>query len=497
MGVYLTPTGFQRRTLQEIRLDLEQGLRDLFGPEIDTRPEGRVGHWIGLAAKALSDGWEGTGEIITVLDPSQAEGVFLDLVCSLIGVYRIAAAKTLADCACYVSDANDGLLIPAGRQVRRTRGALVFSLRDATTVSSAACRDVYLQAPGIVPGQVVSLELSFGTFSVTVPSTSTPLLSTYQLLATAINASSWGGEAQAYSATTVPAGAQVAEECLRLIDTQANFGVTKNAPWEMVLVGSFGTFEAAVYGEETVAFGEISEISTPEPGWDAVYNLVEAIPGRLAETDSALRIRREQLFGTGNATERAILNALYNRVDGIISASIRSNRTMLTDADGRPPKSFEVIVQGGAPAQIGQVIWDTEPAGIEPHGNQTVSLVDSQGYTQSVKFTRPLEKWLWVDFKYLKYNEEQFPTDGESQIRAALLEWAASELKPDTDVFPDRIKAAAYRAITGLGELQAWVQLTDVGGTPGAYVRTPLVVGLREVARLSGARLTVSEGGFL
>lgn len=219
MGVYLTPAGFQKRTLQEIRLQLEQGLRDLFGPEIDTRPEGRVGHWIGLASKALADGWDGTGEIVTVLDPSQAEGVFLDLVCSLIGVRRIAAAKSLVDCACYAADANDGLLIPAGRQVRRTRGALVFSLREATTVSSAACRDVYLQAPGIVPGQVVSLELSFGTFSATVPSTSTPLLSTYQLLATAINASSWEGEAQAYSATAVPAGARVAEECLRLVDS--------------------------------------------------------------------------------------------------------------------------------------------------------------------------------------------------------------------------------------------------------------------------------------
>lgn len=498
MGTYLTAAGFQKRTLQEIRLDLEQGFRDLYGPEIDLRPEGRTGHLIGLLAKALADGWDGTAEIITSLDPSNAEGVFLDVVCALTGVFRIAAAKSRVLCACYAEAANDGLLIPAGRQVRRTRGALVFSLRTAATVSSSACRDLYIQAVGtLTPGASVTLALSFGTFTVTVPATSDPNMSTYQLLAAAIAASTWTGTATAYEGDSVPEGAQLEEDCLRLVDPTADFGLTASATWTPALIGSVGDFEASVYGVETVEVGEITEISTPEPGWQKVYNLSAAVPGRLAETDAQLRIRREQLFGTGNATERAILNALYNRVDGILSASIRSNRTLAVDSDGRPPKSFEVVVQGGSAAQIGQVIWDTEPAGIESYGNQTVNVTDTQGIVQTVKYTIPVEVWLWIDLRYKKYGDESFPANGETLMREAILEWAATEFTVGKDVFPDRVKVPVYKNVPGVGEMQAWVQVTTAGTTPTSYVDTTIEVGGRSVAVLTANRLTVTEGNFL
>lgn len=498
MGTYLTAAGFQKRTLQEIRLDLEQGFRDLYGPEIDLRPEGRTGHLIGLLAKALADGWDGTAEIITSLDPSNAEGVFLDVVCALTGVFRIAAAKSRVLCACYAEAANDGLLIPAGRQVRRTRGALVFSLRTATTVSSSACRDLYIQAASpLIPGTEVTLTTSFGTFEVTVPGTSDPNMTTYQLLADAIAASAWTGTATAYSGSAPPTGAQLPEDCLRLVDPAADFGLTSSATWAASLIGSVGDFEASVYGIETVDVGEISEISTPEPGWSAVYNLSVAVPGRLAETDAQLRVRREQLFGTGNATERAILNAVYNRVDGVLSASIRSNRTMAADSDGRPPKSFEVVVQGGDATQIGQVIWDTEPAGIESYGNQTVTVTDTQGILQTVKYTIPVEAWLWVDLRYKKYGDEAFPANGESLIREAVLEWAVGEFTVGKDIFPDRVKVPVYKNVPGVGEIQVRVQVTAAGVSPTSYVSTPIEVGGRSVAVLTANRLMTTEGNFL
>lgn len=497
MGIYLTPTGFQGRTLQEIRLDLEQAARDAFGPAIDIRPEGRTGHLIGLLAKALADGWDGTAEIVAGLDPSQAEGVFLDIICYLVGVFRLAASKATAECICYTDAANDGLLLPAGRQARRLRGSLVFSLQAPITLSSAACRDIYLRAvPDLIPGASVTLTTSFGTFTVTVPATATPTLSTYQLLATAINAASWTGTAEAYAQGAGTASAQLDEDCLRLVDPADDFAVVAGSPWVFSLIGSAGSFICSVFGNETVDTGEIAEIGTPEPGWEAVYNLVSGISGREAETDAALRIRREQMLRTGNATERAMLNALYNRVDGIQYAVIRSNRTLVVDANGLPPKSYEAIAQGGTSAAVAEVLWDTQPAGIESFGAQEITVIDSEGTPQIVKFNRPTEQWLWVEFRYKLYSEEIFPDDGETLIRDTVLAWAASELTINKDVFPDRIKAPVMIAVPGIGEAQVRIQLTTVGGTIGAWGTTPIVIGVRDFAALAGSRLFVLEGGF-
>ncbi len=499
-AIYLTAEGFQKRSLQEIRLAIEQTFRDIYGPEIDIQPEGRTGHLIGILAKILSDGWDGDQEIYSSLDPSQASGVALDVVCALTGVFRISPAKTRCGVVCYVEASGNNTLIPAGRQVRRTRGALVFSLRTAFTVSTSVCRDLYVQAASpLTPGDSVTLSASFGSFTVVVPNTTDPDAATYALLADAINAANWTGKAQAYSAGSAPSGAQLDQDCLRLIDPAYDFSMSYSSTWKTPLIGSVGDFECSVFGTETVDVGEISEIVTAEPNWTLAYNQAVGIPGRLAETDAQLRVRREQVFGSGNATERAILNAIYNRVDGVISASIRSNRSGVTDSDGRPGKSFEVTVQGGTDAQIGQVIWDTQPAGIESYGNRLVQITDSQGQGQVVKYTIPEDLWLWLDVRYKRYNDESFPANGETLLREKILEWAQSEFIVGADVFTSRVNTAIYQ-VPGIGDIQVRAAVVPVSTTPtfpGDFVQGQIVVGGRNVALLASDRLTITEGNFV
>ena len=59
------------------------------------------------------------------------------------------------------------------------------------------------------PGDTVNLVTSFGTFSVVAPSTSNVKLGTYQLLAAAVNASAWAGQASYWATGSAPAGACV------------------------------------------------------------------------------------------------------------------------------------------------------------------------------------------------------------------------------------------------------------------------------------------------
>lgn len=489
MGTYVTATGFVRPTLQEIKLELEAQFRDIFGVDVDTSPAGPIGQLIGIMAKNLSDGWEGLQEIYTAHDPAAATGTALDIVSALSGVERIEAANAVADLILYTDTPFPGVSVPAGRQARRVRVGVLFSLRNATTISPAFSRDIYLEVPGVSIGQSVTLFASFGTYTATAAGPD-PEFSIMEQIAALVNADpAWSGTAQAFRPITAPADAQfTARPCLRLVLATVPFSVTINAPWVCPLVGVGSIADCAIEGPETADAGEIREIATPVAGWTRVYNLVAASPGRNLETDDELRIRRAATFRLGNATDEAIKQALLNRVAGIISASVTSNRTLLVDSEGRPPKSFEAVVQGGENQEIGQVIWDTQPSGIQSFGNTLVVVTDSEGESQNVWFTRPEFTYLWIRVIYSLYNEEVFPLDGEAQIASAVAAWSIGEYTMGMDVIPDRVKVPVY-SVPGIGPVTIEVSVTPSPAGPPTFGTAVIPIDGRVVALADTTRI--------
>lgn len=501
MGTYVTTDGFNRPTLQEIKLRMQERFRAVFGDTIDTDESGPTGQLVGLLSKALADAWDSAQEVYASHDPNMASGLALDVVCGLTGIMRIQAAPSQCLVACYAAQDNLGLVLGSGKQVKRARGGLVFSLRDPLTIQTSACRDLYLVLPTEpTPGTTVTIVTTFGTFSVMVPATANPTLSTYQLLASAIAASSWEGDSVAWDDGGAPAGAQFTDSCLRLVSPEEDFGFADATPWSAALCGSVGWFDCDEDGANSALAGEISQVATPETGWELCYNLTTAILGRLVETNEELRIRRAQSFRAGYATETAIQQALLNRVSGIVSALVVSNRTMGTDGDGRPPKSFEAIVQGGLDQVIGQVIWDTMPAGIESYADTTpggggvaVNVTDSQGATQVVKFSRPVSKYLHLKLFYKLYSEEAFPADGETRLRDAILAWSLSEFTLGQDVIPQRFYTPIY-TVPGIGPVIVQVALTDgEDAAPSSWSTDPIVVGGRVIVSLLSKNLSIQE----
>lgn len=490
MSIWVTPEGFSHRTLQEIRLGLEQGFQVIFGTGVDLSPEGPNGQLISLMALAIANIDEGGEEIYASNDPAMATGTALDKICALSGISRIQAGAAVADVLLYVEKASLGTMVPSGRQVRRTRGGVLFSLQDSVTIQTSACRDIYLKHASLpAPGGTITLVSTLGTFTQTVLSTE---ILTYQALAVQINAL-FPGTASSYTTPTAGSGAQYATgPLIRILTTDSDTGFTLGSDWDALLTGSNGSFTCDVVGAETAAPGEISEIVIPVSGWTRTYNQISAIPGRATESDAQLRIRRQASFRLGYATEESIRNRLLNDVTGIIDVTVTSNRSMEEDADGRPPKSFEVIVDGGADQDILDKIWESMPAGIYPHGNIEGEVIDSQGIPQTVRFTRPVDKYLWIRITYAVYDEEVFPVDGEAQIRSAILAWAPTEYLLGRDIIPQRIAVPIY-TIPGIGEITIEVAITSTSGGTPSYVDTVIEVGGRDRAIADAARIIVTE----
>lgn len=160
-------------------------------------------------------------------------------------------------------------------------------------------------------------------------------------------------------------------------------------------------FEAADYGPVPAVAGSLSVIDTPITGWNTITNALDATLGRNVETDAAARLRRVGLLNNpGNGTVDAIRSKVLAVTD-VTSASVFENVTLVTDADGVPAKSIEVVILGGDINSIAQAIWDSKDAGISAFGSSTGNAYDALSTVRVMAATRPTETNIYVSLTAL------------------------------------------------------------------------------------------------
>lgn len=120
-----------------------------------------------------------------------------------------------------------------------------------------------------------------------------------------------------------------------------------------------------------------------------VTNPTDALVGKERETDAQLRLRRA--FSTATPSQ-SILEGIKGGVANIpevIQVQGYENKTDLPDANGLPPHSFSLVVDGGDDQDIANVIFLREPVGTNQYGNTTVTVLDLNGQPHPVTFMRP------------------------------------------------------------------------------------------------------------
>ena len=127
MGTYVTDTGLKRKTLQEIRVEIENAMKQAFGPSFETSVDSPNGLLISQLALGFSNAWELAYEVFVSRDPAQATGVSLDFAAALNGLTRQSASACSVDAVLYTL--NSSATIPANSKAIRTRGNLEFNLR--------------------------------------------------------------------------------------------------------------------------------------------------------------------------------------------------------------------------------------------------------------------------------------------------------------------------------------------------------------------------------
>ena len=252
------------------------------------------------------------------------------------------------------------------------------------------------------------------------------------------------------------------------------------------------TFEAEFTGPMIANLSTISVISTPLSGWNLVSNAFDsATPGTDIDSDPELRQRREEeLRATGSATLDAIRADVLADVD-VLQCSVFENVSNVTDINGLPPKSFEVVVYDGEPPQltndqIAQLIFDTKGAGIKAFGSESGTAVDSLGFSHTIGFTRPAEVLVWLEVDIDVNSSSGYA--GATAVKEQLVLLNVTDLLQGRDVILQRI---SKEVMTFAGVID--VTGIRIGLTVAPVGTTNLVINNRQIARLDAIRIAIAE----
>lgn len=205
-----------------------------------------------------------------------------------------------------------------------------------------------------------------------------------------------------------------------------------------------GIFEAVESGPIPAPAENLTTIYTPISGWTSVTNEEAGEIGTVAETSTDARIRRaSSLQEVGASALDAIVSRLKNDVPNVNNVIGFANDEDIGDSDGRPPHSMEFVISGGTDQDIGNMLWAVKSGGIYLNGFNEVDVLDSNGHTQKVRFTRPYEVSIYIEVTISEYNELLLPTNYEALIKSAIVEYG-NEFAIGDDVYIEKWKVPCY-----------------------------------------------------
>jgi uncharacterized phage protein gp47/JayE len=489
MGVFLTATGLIKKTLAEIKAELEAQYKADFGDNIDLDDKGPFGQIIAIDSKKYADLWDLVEEIYTSRDVTQATGIALDSIVGEVGVTRLDSSPTTVKNVLLIGD--EGTIVLSGNQAKQQNVDLTYTLDSDVTITKSNALKLKLEPNTSFPlsgGEVFDVTLDSVLYSYTGIASDTKKI-VIDALVSSITSGVFAGT--------------VSNEIDQFLVIDGNDSDTSGAPdvdfsalwntnFDLELLASQGAFTADENGENTLPANTLNTIVTPVTGWNEILNPGAGTKGRNVETDDELRVRFALTFVSGNATDDAIRNAIFNNVDGVTSVTITSNRSRDTNSDGLPGKSFEVVVEGGDDDEIAQQIWNTQPSGIESHGNIEVTVKDSQGNDQAIKFSRPEAMFIYVKVQRDKYDEEVYPDNGDDLIKSSIVAWSLTEYAPGIDVINKRLNTPIY-TVPGVGDTTILLDgILSPGGTP-TYAEQDIPISSSQLATFDISRIIVED----
>lgn len=475
----LTDNGFIIKPFEKILEEQKTDFKTIFGDDIDLSVESVAGAYCYNQSIKIAQLWELLGGLYASTDINSATSVYLDRLATFLNVERNSASKTTVAVALW---GNNETNIPAGN-ITKDENSNQYLLRTATSISKN-------NAVGIAI-KILSKDKD-NVFTFTINET----LITYTAAA---------NETKKTIKTALKNAIDTAFPNIYIFDNADDdilkfhlsagtgsdvFFITTNETLEIKKVATIGTYDCSVAGAVYVGTERLNQVVTKINGLDSVINYIEGETGKDVEDDDTFRIAIKTRQKNASGNEIAIENAI-RKLNDVEYCKVYSNRAMYNIND-RPPKSFECVVIGGDDKEIAETIFNIAPAGIEAYGKTMVQVLDLEGFSWNIGFTRPSNKYLWIKIKY-KLNQEETPSENiEQGIKDNLIAWGLDNLSIGTDVIFQKMYKPIYD-INGIAEAEIKLAATNdlIEPIESEFKTTNISISETEIALIDSSRITV------
>ena len=251
----------------------------------------------------------------------------------------------------------------------------------------------------------------------------------------------------------------------------------------VAVIPAIVTAKCTTQGAIKILANEVHVLTTAIAGLTSATNLEPGITGIVREEDPAFRARRENsTISRGTSS----IDAIYEGVKSLNLPyiAIIENTTSAT-VDGVPANSFLVVVEGGTPAEVSQVIYDNKPQGITSYGSIVTVVNDSKGYPHNIGISRPTPIDISVTTSIT--NLPGASVDSATLVKAAIVDYV-NNLNISEDVYWSYFFSAILEVVPNIKINSLQIKFT-VGGT---FDTTDLVITPQQRARTDASKVVVS-----
>jgi uncharacterized phage protein gp47/JayE len=477
----VTSAGFIKKSLATIKQELEAEYRSVFG-NINVAPESRFGQIIGTQAKRESDMWDQMELTYLAQYPNSASGVSLDNAVQYNGISRLPATSTLVD---ILLKGTNGSVIPVGTRISNG-STIICDSNVETTLDFNNTIESSLKVNQVQTNRTYAIQIDGYSYTYYSGASPTEAAILYQLSVN-INAIHFNNVYARYDAENV-------ELVIYQNDKKTPFAILVNTQdFSYQYVGTLCTFHCIDTGSIEIAPNTQTTIITPVAGLQSVTNPLDGIVGRNIESDTALRARRKKVIrGQGNSTVEAIVTRLTQEVPGVSLVNCAENTSNITDEFNRPPKSIEALVVGGLNQDIANALWKYKPAGIEAYGNTSAFVVDSQGFSHLIRFSRPVSTYVWVRFDLELDETNLFPENGEYEIKNNVLAYCLETFGIGKEIQMQKMYNPLYKT-SGIDYATIYLAQTSApSGIPPVYSSSNLQLSSIDTPKFDISRIVVN-----
>ena len=453
MATYgITPTGFNPKTLDVLIQEKKGEILNKIKSDANVSDEAVFGQLISSSAEREALLWDIIEQVVANGYTGTASDVSLDLAVSLNNIIRKKATFSRVLIQAFLGPL--GLTIPLGTNISVDGNTSSIFATDTEVTLVAGANEIqdFAYSATATSGSII-LNHDGEQFTVVFSDTNTVIKASMEALTNIAEVTIVGDGATGFTVEFI--GDDGLKPHVLITEVSSTL---KDVGSINVLVGISVTQAGIYQGSTTLTAiatgstynaneGTLTVFEDTVPGGITTYNEDTAIVGVNVETDSELKVRQQTSVGLGGGSTLSSILTEVQAITGVSSAQAVENDLDVPDAAARPAGSFEVYVYQNSgnldPSvdfSVAETIWANKPPGSRTWTSASfgdpeyvsVDIVDQQGTTRTVLFSRPTTLFIWLELD-LTVDLTKFTSVTANALRNELVLWG-NLLGPGEDV---------------------------------------------------------------